>query len=102
MQNLRRTPLAHLSRGAGSFAAEGLTAINYQLLALRCGQQPLVGNRLACSAVMVLPELSGRDAATTVSVAASIRHYKNAEGDLFAGGGDGALKGVLKLSLIHI
>ena len=31
-----------------------------------------------------------------VSVAASIRHYKNAEGDLFAGGGDGALKGVLK------
>ena len=45
---------------------------------------------------MVLPELSGRDAATTVSVAASIRHYKNAEGDLFAGGGDGALKGVLK------
>ena len=33
------------------FAAEGLTAINYQLLALRCGQQPLVGNgfiRSAC------------------------------------------------------
>ena len=45
---------------------------------------------------MVLPELSGRDAATTVSVAASIRHYKNAEGYLFAGGGDSALKGVLK------
>ena len=43
--------LALLSRGAGSFAAEGLTAINYQLLALRCGQQPLVGNgfiRSAC------------------------------------------------------
>ncbi|MBS5690105.1 MAG: hypothetical protein KHW95_07705 [Firmicutes bacterium] len=36
------------------FAAEGLTAINYQLLALRCGQQPLVGNRLARSAAMVL------------------------------------------------
>jgi hypothetical protein len=48
---LHRNQLAHLSRGAGSFAAEGLTAINYQLLALRCGQQPLVGNgfiRSAC------------------------------------------------------
>ena len=46
-------PLAPLSRGAGSFAAEGLNkkTINYQLLALRCGQRSLVGNgfiRSAC------------------------------------------------------
>ena len=33
---------------------------------------------------------------TDESVAASIRHHKNVEGDLFAGGCDGALKGVLK------
>ncbi len=31
-------------KGSRQLAAEGLTAINYQLLALRCGQQPLVGN----------------------------------------------------------
>ena len=46
-------PLAPLSRGAGSFAAEGLRIrpINYQLLALRCGHRSLVGNgfiRSAC------------------------------------------------------
>ena len=33
---------------------------------------------------------------TDESVAASIRHHKNVEGDFFAGGGDGSLKGVLK------
>ena len=31
-------------KGSRQLAAEGLTAINYQLLAIRCGQQPLVGN----------------------------------------------------------
>ena len=41
------------ARGAGCFAAEGLNkkTINYQLLALRCGQRSLVGNgfiRSAC------------------------------------------------------
>ena len=42
---LHRTPLAHLSRGAGSFAAEGLKkTIRYQLLALCCGQRSPVGN----------------------------------------------------------
>ena len=47
VQNLRRTPLAHLSRGAGSFAAEGLnkiravgtpSALCYQLTAISCGE----------------------------------------------------------------
>ena len=35
-------------KGSRQLAAEGLTAINYQLLALRCGQRSLVGNGLAC------------------------------------------------------
>ena len=38
-------------KGSRQLAAEGLTAINYQLLALRCGQRSLVGNgfiRSAC------------------------------------------------------
>ena len=52
------------ARGAGCFAAEGLNkkAINYQLLALRCGHRSLVGNRLACSACrsMVGTKIHGR------------------------------------------
>ena len=62
VQNLRRTSLAHLSRGAGSFAAEGLNKkpINYQLLALRCGQRSLVGNGFIRSAVMVSSAPTGR------------------------------------------
>ena len=38
-------------KGSRQLAAEGVTAINYQLLALRCGQRSLVGNgfiRSAC------------------------------------------------------
>ena len=38
-------------KGSRQLAAEGLTAINYQLLALHCGQRSLVGNgfiRSAC------------------------------------------------------
>ena len=37
-------------KGSRQLAAEGLTAINYQLLALRCDNRSLVGNRQACSA----------------------------------------------------
>ena len=40
-------------KGSRQLAAEGLTAINYQLLALRCGQRSLVGNGLARSACYV-------------------------------------------------
>ena len=47
-------------KGSRQLAAVGLTAINYQLLALRCGQQPLVGNGFIRSAVMVLPVPTGR------------------------------------------
>ena len=36
-------------KGSRQLAAEGLTAINYQLLALRCDNRSLVGNRQACS-----------------------------------------------------
>ena len=69
VQNLRRTPLAHLSRGAGSFAAEGLRIrpINYQLLAFRCGQRSLVGNGFIRSAVMVWSAPTGRATAKNVS-----------------------------------
>ena len=69
MQNLRRTTLAHLSRGAGSFAAEGLRIrpINYQLLAFRCGQRSLVGNGFIRSAVMVWSVPTGRATAKNVS-----------------------------------
>ena len=42
-------------KGSRQLAAEGLTAINYQLLAIRCGQRSLVGNGFIRSAVMVLP-----------------------------------------------
>ena len=55
-------------KGSRQLAAEGLTAINYQLLALRCGQQPLVGNGFIRSAVMVSSAATGRATAINVSV----------------------------------
>ena len=54
-------------KGSRQLAAEGLTAINYQLLALRCGQRSLVGNGFIRSAVMVLPVPTGRATAINVS-----------------------------------
>ena len=50
--NFAPHPIGSPVKGSRQLAAEGLTAINYQLLALRCGQQPLVGNgfiRSACN-----------------------------------------------------
>ena len=42
-------PIGSPVKGSRQLAAEGLTAINYQLLALHCGQRSLVGNGLARS-----------------------------------------------------
>ena len=50
-------PIGSPVKGSRPLAAEGLTAINYQLLALHCGQRSLVGNgfiRSACNGFAVI------------------------------------------------
>ena len=50
LQSFLPPPIGSPVKGSRQLAAEGLTAINYQLLALHCGQRSLVGNGLARSA----------------------------------------------------
>ena len=61
-------PIGSHVKGSRQLAAEGLTAINYQLLALRCSQRSLVGNGFIRSVVMVSSAPTGRDTAIYVFV----------------------------------